>query len=626
MKKNILPILIIIVVLFGMLVAVFLSRQQATLRNNAALPTGTGTITFNPASATHYVGDIFPVTLQVNTASSSITSVAFRVSYPYTTSTPELDVVDELGNPVTQITADPALVSSQDWSFPVKSITRSGGIITLDFAAINTNIAGFSSNSPITFATIYFKVNRSASSPVTLTFDQSLSKMMTKSNTTDILKTPTNPIYTILSPTPTPTPVADMNFGGRVYIDSNNNGIFDAGEVGVANRPINVNGSVFCTTLADGTCTRFGAVIVGDTLTVAHTPPSGFTNTSPTSVQVVAGVQGGTQLVNFGIISLASPTPTPGALPPDLVVTNLTWSPTSPSAGTGVTFSATIKNQGSGTSPTGVIHGIAFQVDGTEVTWSDNITSPLAPGASRTQTANGGKTGTATWLATAGTHQITAFVDDVNRISESNESNNTLSSPLIISIATTPTPLPTATPTPTPTPTIAPTATPSPSPSPTPIAALNFTVKLQAINNTGPNSNISVILKNGNTVIYTNNVNATSDSTGIYSGSLSNIAVGNYDVYIKEATHLQRKFASIALVNGINTYNWTGSPLLAGDFDGNNFINILDVAKILAVYTELTTPVTAATQKYDVNNDGVINVVDIALGLTNYTALEVPGD
>lgn len=136
---------------------------------------------------------------------------------------------------------------------------------------------------------------------------------------------------------------------------------------------------------------------------------------------------------------------------PDLVVTDISWSPANPATGNAVTFSAVIKNQGTGATTAGVINGVSFLVDGTQVSWSDNNTSSIAAGSSITVTANGGPSGSAVWTATAGSHTVTAWVDDVNRISESNESNNQFSKTLTVGGTATPTPTPTpATPTPTP--------------------------------------------------------------------------------------------------------------------------------------------------------------------------------
>lgn len=123
---------------------------------------------------------------------------------------------------------------------------------------------------------------------------------------------------------------------------------------------------------------------------------------------------------------------------PDLIVTDITTSPASPLTGNPVVFSAVVKNQGTGATPAGTIIGVSFSVDGTQVSWSDNTSSSLAAGATVTLTANGGPSGSAAWPATTGNHTVLAWVDDVSRISETNESNNQYSE----SLAVTPSPMP----------------------------------------------------------------------------------------------------------------------------------------------------------------------------------------
>ena len=59
--------------------------------------------------------------------------------------------------------------------------------------------------------------------------------------------------------------------------------------------------------------------------------------------------------------------PGSGSGQPDLIVTDVGWSPANPAPGNAVTFSATIKNQGTTPTPPGVIHGVLFSVDGTPV-------------------------------------------------------------------------------------------------------------------------------------------------------------------------------------------------------------------------------------------------------------------
>lgn len=120
------------------------------------------------------------------------------------------------------------------------------------------------------------------------------------------------------------------------------------------------------------------------------------------------------------------PLPAKPVAKPDLVVTDIVWSPAKPSVGQAVTFSATIKNQGDGATPAGVIHKVSFAVGGSAVTWADRHTGSLAPGAAVTVTANAGSAG-ATWAMAAASQVVSATVNDQNLIAESNAGNNTFS-------------------------------------------------------------------------------------------------------------------------------------------------------------------------------------------------------
>ncbi len=85
--------------------------------------------------------------------------------------------------------------------------------------------------------------------------------------------------------------------------------------------------------------------------------------------------------------------------------------------------------------------GVYFFVDGNPVSASDNNIISLAPGASVALTANqapgsGNSGGSSTWLASAGSHTVLAFVDPLNRITESSKSNNSLS--ITITVTATP--------------------------------------------------------------------------------------------------------------------------------------------------------------------------------------------
>jgi glucan endo-1,3-alpha-glucosidase len=111
---------------------------------------------------------------------------------------------------------------------------------------------------------------------------------------------------------------------------------------------------------------------------------------------------------------------------PDLIVSSLTWSPANPVPGDHVVFTAVVTNQGTAPTPAGTIVGVGFYLDGASAAnvWEDTDTTSLAPGASITLTATGGAASVNYWIATAGAHSVMAWVDDVNRITESNENNN----------------------------------------------------------------------------------------------------------------------------------------------------------------------------------------------------------
>jgi hypothetical protein len=129
----------------------------------------------------------------------------------------------------------------------------------------------------------------------------------------------------------------------------------------------------------------------------------------------------------FAVVGFYTITRSLAATGNDLVVTAISLNPSTPGTGSAVTFSATVKNQGTTAVPAGTLVGVSFALDGTRVTWSETNTAGLAAGASVNLTATAGTTG-ATWAATTGPHTVVATADDTNAIpDESNEGNNTLS-------------------------------------------------------------------------------------------------------------------------------------------------------------------------------------------------------
>ncbi len=120
---------------------------------------------------------------------------------------------------------------------------------------------------------------------------------------------------------------------------------------------------------------------------------------------------------------------------PDLVITDLRWSPVNPYDGQEVTFSVTVKNQSNTSTPAGVGFSVVFYVDSTRISWGNSWN--FAPGETKTITGNLDSTDdTWTWTATAGTHTVLAHVDGFGEnegwIAESNEDNNTFSAPIYV--------------------------------------------------------------------------------------------------------------------------------------------------------------------------------------------------
>jgi len=205
-------------------------------------------------------------------------------------------------------------------------------------------------------------------------------------------------------------------------------------------------------------------VVIEGVKTVSNTLPAGSTGITTSGVN-----SGAVRITDCSVVrpesgTLPTPTPTvPAPTPttpvtpvptpttpassgkPDLVVTDISWTPANPVAGSPVTFKATIKNQGDAPTPAGTKHGVIVTFDDGAAgpgVWSDTYTRSIAPGQWVTLTATGGSAG-ATWKAALGTHTVKATIDDVNRIAESDENNNVRTEQVVVSKAgsgSTPTP------------------------------------------------------------------------------------------------------------------------------------------------------------------------------------------
>jgi CARDB len=107
----------------------------------------------------------------------------------------------------------------------------------------------------------------------------------------------------------------------------------------------------------------------------------------------------------------------------DLIVTGVTWSPASLTHGTAATFTAAVRNQGTGATAAGTSHRVRFVIDGATTITATSYTSSIPVGTTVNISFNSGTTWPAVY-GTNGSHSVVATVDDTNLIVESNETNN----------------------------------------------------------------------------------------------------------------------------------------------------------------------------------------------------------
>ena len=100
------------------------------------------------------------------------------------------------------------------------------------------------------------------------------------------------------------------------------------------------------------------------------------------------------------------------------------------------TFSAVVKNQGTVATPVGKVIGVGYFVNGIQRTWGA-VNTPLAAGASVTVGTSLIGVQSGPYTIPNGTHNIRAWVDDVNRFAESDEGNNHLTKTITIGSSST---------------------------------------------------------------------------------------------------------------------------------------------------------------------------------------------
>ncbi len=191
-----------------------------------------------------------------------------------------------------------------------------------------------------------------------------------------------------------------------------------------------------------------GSFITQTTPTPTSTPttiptptPTSAATPTPTKTPTPTPTTGATATPTpTATTSTPTPTPTPASGLPDLIITNVTLSPTNPTSGVSFSAQVTIKNQGTSSSPAKYV-GTAYYYDltstpTTSTTYNGGLYSyfTLAAGQSKTITLSSLK------LSGTGNHNLRLYVDVFNVITESDETNNAYG-PINITIAQSQSPL-----------------------------------------------------------------------------------------------------------------------------------------------------------------------------------------
>jgi hypothetical protein len=171
---------------------------------------------------------------------------------------------------------------------------------------------------------------------------------------------------------------------------------------------------------------------------------------------------------------------------------------------------------------------------------------------------------------------------------------------------------------------------PSLAPSPTPgpdAASVKFKVRFQGVVGSVTGKGVSLILRQGEVAVYSfTNISVSASSGGVYLGRVEGVNPGVYDFYVKGEAHLIRKFPELIVETGENSFDFSQELLLAGDFDGNNKINVNDVGVLSSKITLPAQVVDASSQIFDLDGNGKIGPSDMDLLLSNYQGLEVAGE
>lgn len=202
-KKVILTGLVTLLGVGGLITGAVLIRERQNLERSAAVPGGRAEVRILPAGGNFEVGETIPVSVYFNTDGVAVNGVSVRITYPYTSGTPEIVTSD--------LEINPTLLSSGNWSCPTKTIQEDFNVVNIDISCADISASGFSTSTDTLLATFNLDVNSAPSAnPFVVKFDTSKSVITQKSDGQDILGIPDSTgSYTVGgAPVATSTPAA----------------------------------------------------------------------------------------------------------------------------------------------------------------------------------------------------------------------------------------------------------------------------------------------------------------------------------------------------------------------------------------------------------------------------------
>lgn len=200
----------VIVICIGVIAGLILTGQSQDPRQEAATASGTVEIAMSPSTHTLRSGESTTITVSLNTKGVAISGVAARVTYPITS-----------GNANILVASNPTpLINQNDdtWSCQVASTRVLADRVNIDLGCLYISDDGYTNQAatPLHSFTVTAGAT-TATTPITLTFENNYTVVTPKSGTEDIAAIPTtNSVITVqasgttTSPTPratnTPTP------------------------------------------------------------------------------------------------------------------------------------------------------------------------------------------------------------------------------------------------------------------------------------------------------------------------------------------------------------------------------------------------------------------------------------